>query len=360
MSKHLVLSDLHFGTPQTSLNDQRVVSGLGEYMIKNGPWDSIIFSGDLLDLNLSIFKFAIEGCKTGIPRICGFRDFITGLYKQTLSSGQRISVGKWVYVPGNHDYAIWNLQSTKEVCIDMLADGKILKPGPKMEGRWEGKDAFVSGVFPSDVREQVSVEYPDHSIPFGKNGGSIVVTHGHYLDFKQTFMNHLNALTSSQKKNSTARSIFIETAQYQALAQAVSYTPGKRNFFDKLFGPENPLSVLQFFAHKVFKSPLRGEAISNEMLEAIELYLGCFRQYDPIPEYFIFGHTHSPGKANTVNIGNSRSYPSSDIEVINAGSFFPEGETAGSFVTVTISEENRPFIEINAINQSGEITSCYK
>ncbi len=353
MSKHLVLSDLHFGTPQTSLNDQRVVSGLGEYMIKNGPWESIIFSGDLLDLNLSIFKFAIEGCKTGIPKIRGLRDFITGLFAQSKNPGPKLSVANWVYIPGNHDYAVWNLLSTKEVCMDVLADGKILKTGPKMEGKWNGKEAFISGIFPPDVREQVSVEYPDHVIPYGKNKGGIIVTHGHYLDFKQTFFNNLKTLTGAQELKGKVRSIFIETAQYQALAQAVSYTPGKRTLFDHLFGPNNPLSILEYVTHNIFNAPLRDKPIDEEMLRAIELYLGMFREYKQLPEYFIFGHTHSPGRATTANIRGTRSYPDRVVEVVNAGSFFPNDNTAGSFVTIEIPDGNKPVIDIHTIDKKG-------
>jgi len=355
MNKYLVLSDLHFGTNQTSMNNQAVVKGLEEYIENNGPWESVIFSGDLLDLNLSIFKYSIEGRKKNEPAICGFRDFITGLYKHVVKPASKLSVANWVYIPGNHDYAIWNMLSTKEMCMDVLARGESLKPGPKMEGKWKGNEAFISGIFPQEVREKVSIEYPDYVIPFGNNNGKIIVTHGHYLDFKQTFFNNLDKLTKEEEIKEKVRSIFIETAQYQTLAQAVSYTPGKRTIFDHLFGPNNPLAILEYVAHNIFNAPLRGKPIDEDLLRAIEIYLGRFRNYAPLPDYFIFGHTHSPGKASTGKIKKGRLYDTKDINIFNAGSFFPGNGIAGSFVTIETTDDNEPVIEIWSIDKNGNI-----
>ena len=61
---------------------------------------------------------------------------------------------------------------------------------PLEKGDWPGGKAFLAGVFPGNVRAKVTVRYPDHEIKY--NGGSIVITHGHYLDKKQTQLKRLN------------------------------------------------------------------------------------------------------------------------------------------------------------------------
>ena len=53
--KYIVLSDMHFGMEDTSVNDLGVVESLAGFLRKGGPIKAIIFSGDLLDLNLSTF-----------------------------------------------------------------------------------------------------------------------------------------------------------------------------------------------------------------------------------------------------------------------------------------------------------------
>ena len=50
-SRYLVLSDLHFGTGRSSVNDESVVQALVCFIAQHRPWTEVVFTGDLLDLD---------------------------------------------------------------------------------------------------------------------------------------------------------------------------------------------------------------------------------------------------------------------------------------------------------------------
>ena len=80
-ARYLVLSDMHFGTPESSINDIRFNSALIKYMVSRAPWEEIVLIGDLLDINLSTFTRSIEGT-TGEGQdkpLFGFQKFIEAL-----------------------------------------------------------------------------------------------------------------------------------------------------------------------------------------------------------------------------------------------------------------------------------------
>lgn len=52
-NRYLVLSDMHFGTLESSVNDARFREAMIDYMVSRAPWEEIVFNGDLLDVNLS-------------------------------------------------------------------------------------------------------------------------------------------------------------------------------------------------------------------------------------------------------------------------------------------------------------------
>jgi len=161
-----------------------------------------------------------------------------------------------------------------------LSKGKVPENLPLMSGHF--RRPFIRGVVPPSMRDKFVVIYPDYVFSLG--GRRILVTHGHYLDEKQTLFKNLDDLIRREKGNEAraVRKFFIGTAQYQAVANAVSYLKGTRDFVDKV---HKTLSGL-FDA----VSKLRHQPIDAEMLEAIELYLLYMRKGRP--DIFIFGHTH--------------------------------------------------------------------
>lgn len=359
--RYLVLSDMHFGTEEVSLNDPKVVRSLCQYISKHKPWKAIIFSGDLLDLNLSTVTRSIEGSKSAGKIILGFREFVKSVATEV---GDDSSIDNFVYIPGNHDYWIWDTLSSDIACTKVLSCGKCMGATPLMEYEWQGKDAFISGVFPVQMQSKVIVTYPNYVIK--SDEGDIVITHGHYLDQWQTEFNNIGkSLKNCEDQKEIVKNIFKQTAQYQAIAHSVSYTSKTRKFVNLLFGPENIRERIKKFIKGPFvniatltNSSLRNKSIDIKQLGFIEYYLKYFPNSKDIqPRYFIFGHTHKQDRESTNTIPISkRLYKDKEIKVFNAGSFFPDGNSLASFLSVEIaSGKTVPKISLLNISKHHEI-----
>jgi UDP-2,3-diacylglucosamine pyrophosphatase LpxH len=359
--RHLVLSDMHFGVNEVSLNNPRVVDVLCQYISDNRPWKTIIFSGDLLDLNLATLTMAVEGEDSTKSHVQGFRDFVAKTVKQL---GNASAVENWIYIPGNHDYWVWNTLSTQIVCLAVLACGNHLGtvPTPLMEYKWQGKDTFISGIFPTSVQDRVIVEYPDHIINY--HGGNIVITHGHYLDVAQTELQDLcKSFKDGKGHKEAVRRIFIETAQYQEVAHAVSFESRTRRFVDLFFGPGNIRDKVTKFFKTLFKdasnvliSSMRNKPIDAKQLLFIEYYLKCFRNITNTPPTdFIFGHTHKQARASTKDIPAEEKLYTDEIKIYNAGAFFPEDETLSTFLTVEITPGQKPNVTLLNISKDYKV-----
>ena len=360
--RYLILSDMHFGINDVSLNNAKVVDALYQYMSEHKPWNSVIFSGDLLDLNLATLTTALEGNNSTDTCLLGFREFIKHAVDKL---GNSSSVENWIYIPGNHDYWVWNTLSTQIACLSVLSSGSCMGtiPPPLMQYKWQGNAAFISGVFPINVRDRVVVEYPDHIIKY--NGGNVIITHGHYLDWSQTeFEDLCKSLKDCKNQKDAVRRIFIQTAQYQAVANAVSFASRTRRFIDLLFGPGNLKDkAMKYFktlfknASTVFNSSMRDKTIDTKQLMFIEYYLKYFRNYEnEPPKYFIFGHTHKQGSASTKDIPYVKKlYQSKEIKVFNAGSFLANEKSLASFLTVEITPGQDPKISLLNISKDYKV-----
>lgn len=341
--RYLVLSDMHFGTPESSINRAEYRRSLVEYIVSRAPWEEIIFTGDLLDVNLSTLTRAIEGHESDEGTSCGFRHFLEELDGscRRLPSPSTLNelATRWIYVPGNHDYKIWDLLATRANCEDVLGSGARLDPGrmPLARGAWPNGDSFFAGIFkPFGAQARVAVEYPDHDVAFG--GDTMVFTHGHYLDASQTRGHDLTDNLRNTPPNvarKTIHTIVVDTAQYQAVANAVSFKPETRRFINNLFGPRGlwnkvyqmGIRIVAWLARLLFvrRGALRGKALSTHQLDNIETYLGAFRDGAPLPRWFVFGHTHQQGHGRT---------PTRNIEVYNAGSCYPDHGLPITFLEV--------------------------
>lgn len=345
MAIRVVFSDLHFGDPSCSLSSQPVALGLRSYLWALGEVKEIILAGDILDANISSLHRAIEGRngKGDWPKQLGFRQWLSFLFE-----GANFPVERIVYVPGNHDYIIWNILSTNEVFVDPISQGKIPTNLPLTEGVFA--EPFIRGVAPEKVRDRLVVIYPDHE--FNLAGRSVVVTHGHYLDEQQTLFKNLDALIRKEKgnKKEAIRKFFIGTAQYQAVANAVSYLKGSREFVEKAYK-----SISSIF-DAIGK--LRNKPIDTNMLKAVEMYLYYFRSKEP--DVFIFGHTHEAGHTNTKVLGSGKTKRliQKDIEVWNDGSFLysRSKRLAGTFVILDDSPGISSPIKLLEIDSKGAVS----
>lgn len=367
-ARYLVLSDMHFGTPQSSINSARYRDALVEHIAAKAPWDEVIFAGDLLDANLSTLTRAIEGRRrNGSPELFGFRSFVEAIDAAARGSGRAAAladaVRSWVYVPGNHDYKVWDLLATRVACEDVLARGDPLGsvPMPLARWRWTGDESFFAGIFqPLGAASRVVVEYPNHEVSLGDAGGKMVFTHGHYLDPSQTRGNDLSAnlaqLSSPARIAAAVRKIVIETAQYQAIASAVSYSDDTRRLVDDLVGPDGLLDKARkllaeaagWLLRLVFggEGSQRGEAISPRQLANIEAYLTRFCAYAPVPGWFVFGHTHRQDAARTPNFG---------IRAFNAGSCYPDRGLPITFLEIEVEAGEAPEVRLMCVDGDGAV-----
>jgi predicted phosphodiesterase len=359
----VVLSDMHFGTPQSSINDAALRRALVAHLAAQAPWREVVLTGDLLDANLSTLTSALEGRG---DRLCGFRGFLEelDLAMRRAHPGQGLAelAGRWVYVPGNHDYKIWDLLASKVACEDVLARGDAMGSveTPVLSHRWEGEAAFFAGLFRRfGAADRVIVTYPDHQVTFGAPDRLMVLTHGHYLDPSQTRGNALPANLGGDLDQAALRRerrrIGRETAQYQAIASAISYTEETRRLAAELVGPDGLVDKLRKLAAGlatwllgwVFSSrgALRGQALSPRLLASVEVYVERFRAYAPVPRWFVFGHTHRQGLDRTPRLG---------IEVFNAGSCYPDGGLPITFLEVAAGPD-APAVRLMCVDRAGRV-----
>lgn len=362
----LVLSDAHFGTPESSINTPAYASALVEHIVANAPWEEIVLTGDVLDVNLSTFTRSIEGgaYPDVATHLFGFRQFLGALNAsmrtRDVSKGLADIASRWIYVPGNHDYKIWDMLATKVVCEDVLSEGRPMGsvPTPLRQHRWLGLDSFFAGIFkPFDAHDRVVVTYPNHEAVVGDD--LVVFTHGHYLDSSQTWRNDLHAEVSAAKSTEDRakciRRIFIETAQYQTAANAVSFTRHTRRVVNELVGPEGLLNKLQKVLMLVGGWILRllfvadaskRRGISTRQLLNIETYVTFFCTLPKVPKWFIFGHTHRQDVARTPNLG---------IEVYNVGSFYSDRGMPMTFLELEAPPNAPPWLKLMCVNESGKV-----
>jgi hypothetical protein len=359
MTRYLVLSDMHFGEALSSVNKPKVLQGLVRHIADLGPV-TVVFSGDTLDLNLATFTRSIEG---DAGSVTGFRAFLSML------QAAGVHQARWVYLPGNHDYRIWDLLSTKRACMDVLAHGQLLTSikHPLYADRWVGRESFLAGVFPEAWRESLLLEYPEHVVATGT--GELVITHGHYFDPKQTLKNTLHELIEWEQLDpeQAVRKLFIETAVYQMMAGCVSFTEWTRRWANRLVGPASWVEEAKhlarraaaWFGHErtdLVVSPLRGKNIDDGQLSAMEFYLKYFAHHAVPPKYVVYGHTHAQDHASTAALpADLRVYPSSAIEVYNAGGFYPADGTTATFLAIDVPDAGPPTFTPLWADESGAI-----
>jgi predicted phosphodiesterase len=347
MAKRLIFSDLHFGDPLCSFRKEVVTTGLRQFLGGLGPVKELILAGDILDANISTLTRAIEGMKgPGTwPRQMGFRAWLDFLF-----AGNEFKVDQIIYLPGNHDYIIWNILSTDRVFVQPISTGKIPGKLPLMTD--EFSEPFIRGVAPEKMRNNFVVRYPDHEFRLGRR--QVLVTHGHYLDEQQTLFKNLEELISEEGGDAAKaiKKFFILTAQYQVVANAVSFMKGSREFVHLAYK-----TLSNLFDKINIIGKLRNQPINKAMLRAIEMYLLYFSKKHP--DVFIFGHTHEAGLSSTKVLEKRGGKRLLDklVEVWNIGSFIenPEKNLAGSFILTDDEAAANGKITLYEINLTGNV-----
>jgi UDP-2,3-diacylglucosamine pyrophosphatase LpxH len=315
MSFALVLSDLHFGDSRCTLHSMRTARQLVEQLKEFQPLKELILLGDILDLQLATWAQAIEGriLKPPMKRAVGFRYFLNFLLEQT--NARTIT-----YVPGNHDYKIFDYHSIDRHLLSPLKNGK------KLSGRVSYFRKFPLSFLQGLVEKpqiQMRVVYPHHFLRI--RDGRLLLTHGHYFDASQSFYRTIEKAFEVKNKapNTTVarNDFFRRTSSYQNVVSGLSIQPRLRRIFNSFYQPFT--SMQERFQHKSRKS-----FITRSMYRNIETYVRycCRGKIDGV----VFGHTHKPGH---------RAFEDKFVRYVwNSGTFLLEspGSPKGSFITIAL------------------------
>jgi len=312
----LVLSDLHFGDSRCSLHSMRTAHALVARLKEYQPLEEIILLGDILDLQLATWSQAIEGRILDAPtkRAVGFRYFLNFLLQET--SAKQIT-----YIPGNHDYKIFDYHSIDRHLLRPLRNGK------KLSGRVSYYRKFPFSFLQGLIRSsqvQMRVIYPHHILRIRKF--RLLLTHGHYFDSSQSFYRQIAKVFSNPPEKAELAAIrkafFRRTSAYQNVVSGLSIQPGLRAIFNSVYQP-----ITSF--HEKLRHKTRRSFLTATMLRNMESYVSfcCRGRVDGI----LFGHTHRPGKS---------SFKEGSLRCVwNAGTFLRESSDSpsGSFVTICLN-----------------------
>ena len=315
----LVLSDLHFGDSRCSLHSMKTVRALVEKLQPYSPLEEIILLGDILDLQLANWAKSIEGVFAGGPkkRTVGFRYFLRFLVEQT--KAKRVT-----YVPGNHDYKLFDYHAIEHALIRPLRSGK------KLSGRIaffrKFSPSFLQGIL-TGLPAEFNLVYPHYTLRAGRE--RIILTHGHYFDPTQAFAHEIaKVFTDPVAKEEIPRlrnQFFRRASFYQNMMSGLSIQPKLRDIFNTIYQP-----VITF--KETLRRHTRKSFLTPAMKRSIEFYIAfCCRGKIA---GLIFGHTHHPGKTE---------FRDSNVRYVwNAGTFLRESKEsgAGSFITVCLSAKS--------------------
>ena len=315
-AQSVVVSDLHFGDPRCTLHSMRVARAFTGRLREFAPLHEIILLGDILDLQLANWAQAMEGRIMDSPRnrAVGFRYFLNFLLEET-------GVRSVVYVPGNHDYKIFDYHSVERYLLAPLRNGRKL-PG-KISFFRTFQNSFLQGIL-TVPGARIRVVYPHYAVKIGKS--RIILTHGHFFDPSQAFSHEIGKVfsgssgLSAEQIRKLRHAYFRRVSLYQNVVSGFSLKKELRQMFSALYEPFTSIQHrLRHRARKTFLTPAT--------LRSIDSYIRyCCRRMKV--DAVIFGHTHHAGSA-TLAHGPVK-------HVWNAGTFLRESPRSpdGTFVTI--------------------------
>lgn len=190
--KLAITSDTHLGDPLCSLvewNGNDYIEGpmYKDFREAAGKGNNyLILLGDILDFSVTSYENAYRAGKV----------FFTLVQKDKIAD-------QIIYVPGNHDYDIWNIVENEVNIIHQIKNGKIPRkfriavpgilddrtntatPGLTLPGVGKREDGSYryGGLFLDHITDEQShfiFCYPN--LYLATDEGTILMTHGHYLD----------------------------------------------------------------------------------------------------------------------------------------------------------------------------------
>jgi predicted phosphodiesterase len=206
-----VVSDTHFGDDLCTLvqpgTGGEPVLGPGYEALRRaiGCVDYLVLLGDILDLSLATYEDAFRDAKV----------FFTALQRDGLAR-------ELIYVPGNHDFDVWNVVEHQVSVINQLKQGELPRPfkravpgvidarehEPRLSlpdvsahPEWRSSHSDYGGLFLDHItlrsagdgrrgvgeRLTFNFAYPNLYL-VTEDGESVLLTHGHYFEAYWTLL----------------------------------------------------------------------------------------------------------------------------------------------------------------------------
>lgn len=335
LRKVVVLSDLHPGDPASHFERHDIQRRVIEAIAEEGPVDEMVLLGDVLDLDYGTLPIAVEGRPEARgDRGAGLRHFLQGICRDA-------DVRRIVYVPGNHDYFIFDALATQTDALRPLDAGEALDYEPMFSGEWTAP--FLRGLMTHSKRGDLTVRYPNRVMQMA--GLTILFTHGHHLDRHQTLWMPIQEVVESSDLHEAKREFFGGIAGYQTFVHAVSYARRTRR-----------LAYLGVrWISRLFRrvASLRGKRMSASLRGAIEIYARHFSE--GMPDVFIFGHTHVPGHWQGPRLMQPHK-SGRPLAIYNSGAFVAVEDAAGTFLLLAAEDERQIRVDLAQVSESGELS----
>ncbi len=272
----VVISDTHFGNPHELLTDEANIARLCDVLKALEKIDELILLGDVFDFWLVPMREAIQRG----------RDFMSALYELD-------NVSRMIYIPGNHDHrAFWMLYEEKY--LERLREGELDPPEISLPLT---DDCPVMDILkPSTARVALSMVYPIHQVKV--KGKDVLLTHGHLLGFFERSMWRPRHSVLASLILSRSEYLGLEDMErflspfYQMLALSAE-VPGVTSGGYRLYRLLSRTGKILGLQGDERVSTYRGTSIEENAAE-IEALLDHF--CSDTPAYFVYGHTHRPGK----------------------------------------------------------------
>ena len=327
-----VISDAHLGEKNSWMERDRVQSAVVAAIAHRTSTRTLVLLGDTLDLNFGTLTTAIEGRLEGSGRRPGFRALLDAVCKGT-------AVDSVVYVPGNHDYMIWDWEAQQRNVLSQLARGNQLCGSLLTSG--EFGDPFLAGLVPAGRPVSFTLAYPHYVAGIGEH--KVVMTHGHHFERVQCGGVALADIARETDRERFLRKMAIAMAQYQTFAHMLAMRRHSRQDIHRWYWAlTRPIDAISDLINAV--RGMRGHLPSRGTFEAINLYLR-FLAAETKASALVYGHSHRPG-------GWLPGKHPVSVPVYNCGSFVPPRSADASMLFLGPGEKGLG-VELVSFSASG-------
>ena len=335
-----VLSDCHLGDERSWLELAAVQQAVTQELASRCRGGTLVLLGDTLDLNFGTLTEAIEGDAKGSPPRLGLRSLLASICSNA-------DPARIVYVPGNHDYPIWDWEARQRNVLTPLSHGQALCGGILSRDVFD--DSFLAGVMPAGSQVRFSVAFPDVAVRMGAH--RLLLTHGHHLDQVQTGGVPLRKVLKQRCPKRFLDRLDKASAQYQTFAYALAIRRSTRKQIHRWYF--RITSVWDWLHDSYLRArSLRYNPISSGLLRTIQAY-AWYVAADPAPSAFVFGHTHMPGGERT-RPWRGRRWPV--FHVFNSGSFVPPRKREASMLVLSVADSGALVVDQLSFTKTGQVT----